>query len=365
MTRRSGVSPAALAPTLALSAVRPGQLTTRLAMAILYWTPLFVFYSIIDRCHATPDDPQLTFEQLYQYGKYEYTDKNWPDCVAYFEDELVWCRRKCAGQVEKPDESSFSQKHATSERALCMLRCKRERFTEERPPLGKMSTYFDFVERKPYQYMHICYWRKSFISGVQAYNDEDWNRCVDDLQFSMEKLMEEDARCRLLCDDKIDWSVVHGNPEIDVLITSMQAAVVRCQHNCLHRLALINGHNVGDLPAVYYEYLHYCQYKLMRGSEAARSVANYLLFDNSPTMRRNKYFYLKQYKKPELFEPDEVSKERVKVRPLLYLRPPPSVTRPFSIRHRGARHVCTSYHGDAGVVTLTGCYAHARVPSTL
>ncbi|WKY04506.1 hypothetical protein Q1695_005483 [Nippostrongylus brasiliensis] len=335
-------------------------------MAILYWTPLFVFYSIIDRCHATPDDPQLTFEQLYQYGKYEYTDKNWPDCVAfmrraiedfqYFEDELVWCRRKCAGQVEKPDESSFSQKHATSERALCMLRCKRERFTEERPPLGKMSTYFDFVERKPYQYMHICYWRmndlrhaveaaytflvknptdkdtldgiafymeqhgynddmlvdllrkpyeKSFISGVQAYNDEDWNRCVDDLQFSMEKLMEEDARCRLLCDDKIDWSVVHGNPEIDVLITSMQAAVVRCQHNCLHRLALINGHNVGDLPAVYYEYLHYCQYKLMRGSEAARSVANYLLFDNSPTMRRNKYFYLKQYKKPELFEPDE------------------------------------------------------------
>lgn len=41
----------------------------------------------------------------------------------------------------------------------------------------------------------------------------------------------------------------------------MQATVVRCQHNCLYRLALINGHNVGHLLATHYEYLHYCYYK--------------------------------------------------------------------------------------------------------
>lgn len=44
----------------------------------------------------------------------------------------------------------------------------------------------------------------------------------------------------------------------------------------------------------------------MRGSEAARSVANFLLFDDNPLMRRNKYFYNKQYKKEELFVPDQV-----------------------------------------------------------
>ncbi|KAK5973060.1 hypothetical protein GCK32_008816, partial [Trichostrongylus colubriformis] len=225
-----------------------------MAGTFLYWL-LLTYSSIIDRpVSSTPDDPGLTFEQLYQYGKWEYTDQNWPDCVAfmrraledfqYFEDELVWCRKKCAGQVQTPDSDPLSQKHAQSERALCLLRCKRERLTEERPPLEKMNTYYDFVERKPYQYIHICYWRmgdlrhavqaaytflvqnpsdkdtldgiefymkqkdynddmlvdllrrpyeKFFMSGVEAYNNEDWNRCVDDLETSLEKTMEEDA----------------------------------------------------------------------------------------------------------------------------------------------------------------------------
>lgn len=285
----------------------------------------------------------------------------------YFEDELVWCRRKCASQVETPEDNVLSQRHAQSERALCLLRCKRERFTEQRPQLAKMTTYFDFLERKPYQYMHICYWKlgelrhavqgaytflvqnpthkdtldglkfymeqqnynddmlvdlmrrpyeQLYISGVQAYTDEDWNKCVDDLEHSLEKTIQEDERCRLLCEDKIDWSSIVGNPEIDVLMTSMQASVVRCQHNCLYKLALINGYNVGQLPAVHFEYLHFCQYKLMRGSEAARAVANYLLFDDNPLMRRNKYFYLKQYKKPELFVPDQKTVEIHKQRTL-------------------------------------------------
>ncbi|VDM59073.1 unnamed protein product [Angiostrongylus costaricensis] len=358
-----------------------------MARIVLY--SLFT-YSFIDRSSSTPDDPKMTFEQLYQYGKYEYTDGNWPDCIAfmkralddfqYFEDELVWCRRKCGEQVESPDDGLMSQKHAQSERALCLLRCKRERFTEERPPLAKMSVYFDFVERKPFQYLHICHWKIGelakavqsaytflvqnpadkdtldglafymeqpgyhdnmlvdllrrtyekkdegknccilkvrFISGVQAYEAEDWHKCIDDFESSIEKTIDEDSsilvdgnasinfRCRLLCEDKIDWSAIDGNPEIDVLLTSMQSSVIRCQHNCLYRLALINGHNVGQLLAAHYEYLHYCQYQLMRGSEAARSVANYLLFDDNPLMRRNKYFYAKQYKNKDLFIPDQ------------------------------------------------------------
>ncbi|VDM71738.1 unnamed protein product [Strongylus vulgaris] len=44
----------------------------------------------------------------------------------------------------------------------------------------------------------------------------------------------------------------------------------------------------------------------MRGSEAARSVANFLLFDDNPLMQRNKHIYNKQYKKEELFLPDQV-----------------------------------------------------------
>ncbi|VDM86036.1 unnamed protein product [Strongylus vulgaris] len=48
--------------------------------ALLYCLLAFVF---IDRARTSPDEPQLTFEDLYLYGKYDYTDGNWPSCVAF------------------------------------------------------------------------------------------------------------------------------------------------------------------------------------------------------------------------------------------------------------------------------------------
>uniref|UniRef100_A0A1I7UII6 DUF4116 domain-containing protein n=1 Tax=Caenorhabditis tropicalis TaxID=1561998 RepID=A0A1I7UII6_9PELO len=228
-----------------------------------------------------------------------------------------------------------------------------------------MSTYHDLEERKPYQYMHICYYHQGelamavqsaytflvanpedkdilqslnwymtrngysdemlidmerkdheakFINGVEAYDEQDWGRCVHEFESSLEKTILQDEKCRILCQDKIDWSVVEGNPEIDVLIASMRASVVRCEHNCLYKLANINGHYVGNLLAAHFEYLHFCHFKLQRGAEASQAVANYLLFDDNPLMKRNRYFYEKQYKKPELFTPSpeilEVFKRR-------------------------------------------------------
>ncbi|VDK66811.1 unnamed protein product [Cylicostephanus goldi] len=54
----------------------------------------------------------------------------------------------------------------------------------------------------------------------------------------------------------------------------------------------------------------------MRGTEAARSVANFLLFDKDPLMQRNKYSYNRQFNKDELFEPDQRMVEVYKQRTL-------------------------------------------------
>ncbi|CAI4229484.1 unnamed protein product [Auanema sp. JU1783] len=329
----------------------------------------------IPHVFCTPDQPEMTFEELYQEGKVAYTVGEWGDCIAfmrrawedykYYEDELISCRKKCQTEIEKPGEDFFSQYHAESERALCHLRCKRDRFTDMRPDLKKMTTYFDFMERKPYEYLHICYWNmgelslavqaaytfliqnpghknildalkfymeqpnyhddmlvdslknpyeQRYMDGVSAYESEDWGRCIHDLEATLEKVIEEDSRCRLVCEDKIDWSLVDGNPDLDVLITSIRASIIRCKHNCLYRLSVVNGHNLGNIITSIYEYLHYCQYKSMLGLDATRSVATYLLFDGNPLMRRNKYFYEKEYNRAELFKPDSVVLEFYKKR---------------------------------------------------
>uniref|UniRef100_A0A1I7XC34 Leprecan-like alpha-helical domain-containing protein n=1 Tax=Heterorhabditis bacteriophora TaxID=37862 RepID=A0A1I7XC34_HETBA len=64
------------------------------------------------------------------------------------------------------------------------------------------------------------YIKERFISGVNAYNSNDWSRCSDELELSLEKTLEQDERCRFLCMDKIDWGATEGNSELDILITS-------------------------------------------------------------------------------------------------------------------------------------------------
>ncbi|CAI5448815.1 unnamed protein product [Caenorhabditis angaria] len=329
---------------------------------------LFLLFQLIILNFAQAHSDQvLTFEEYFKSGKVEYTEKNWPDCVAFmkranddfkqYQDEMIACRQKCEKLIKPADKSEkLSMFHETSERALCIMRCKRDRLTERHPGVRKMDVYFDMMERKPYQYIHICYWQlgelamavqsaytflvanpedrdilsslnfymkqpgfdnsmlidmerkdyeAKFINGVEAYDEQDWGRCVHEFEFSLEKSLKEDEKCRLLCQDKIDWTLSDVNPDIEVLFASIRASIVQCEQNCLYKLARINGYNVGNLIAAHYEYLHFCQFKLSRGSEACQSVANYLLFDDNPLMRRNKYFYLKQYGKLELFVPEE------------------------------------------------------------
>ncbi|OZC10984.1 hypothetical protein X798_01810 [Onchocerca flexuosa] len=343
----------------------------------------------LDGVICTSEEPEVTFEQLYKYGKTEYTKGNWNDCIAfflrsiedfdYFVDENVWCREKCAREHKinrqtgpfilfnifidklndaREDIAEIAMMYTNAQHALCLFRCKNDRLTSMRPPIKDPSIFEEFQARKPYQYLQICYWKQkdlasavrsaytylvanpkdqetldnlafymeqdmynenmlidarqmkyeaSYMRGVKAYNDEEWQLCVNEFETSMKQFFDEEQKCRLVCADKLNWEAFDNiNPEITIIVTSIYLSVLRCKHDCVKQLSRVNGHDIGFILPTYFEYLHVCYYKLNRGRDVCESVANSILLNpRNPVMRRNRLFYSKIYKNDDLFKPSD------------------------------------------------------------
>ncbi|CAD5224655.1 unnamed protein product [Bursaphelenchus xylophilus] len=326
-----------------------------------------VILAVVLLVTATPEDPTMTFEALYKYGKNEYTAGNWYDCVGfmrraiedfnYYRDDTLWCRQKCAMVVEPTDEKlDLARMFNTAQMALCLLRCREDKFTERRPPLQNYQIYEEFLERKPYHYMQLCYYRlnelenavkaaytylvahpededalenvkfymdqpgfnddmlvdplqrpyeKFYILGVEAYTNGQWSQCVDNFKQGYQNFLKDVRDCRSLCEDQLDWSSLSGdNPEMSVVITSIHTSVVRCQHRCPERLSIVNGQRFKNFLALFFEHLHVCEFNLNQGIASAQSAQTALLLDpTNVLMRRNKMFYMDKYGKAEIFEP--------------------------------------------------------------
>uniref|UniRef100_A0A7E4VUB4 Procollagen-proline 3-dioxygenase n=1 Tax=Panagrellus redivivus TaxID=6233 RepID=A0A7E4VUB4_PANRE len=341
---------------------------------------LLLHVTVPDFSAATPEQPQLTFQQLYKYGKNEYTAKNWNDCVGfmlraiedytYYKEETLWCREMCDRQtnevpadivkLDSPKLIRTGMFYGTAQKALCLLRCRIDKFTEERPTMSNYDTYEEFQDRKPYHYLQFCYWKQNdlknavkaaftylvanptdedtvvnlqfymtqpgydasflvdslqmeyerhYMSAVEAYENQDWERCVERFDLALDAYFKEEHKCKMLCEDYLDWGTMQGdNPEMSIVITSIYTSVIRCQNNCITKLSKVNGHTIKNFLASFYEYLHVCQFNLQRGRDAAQSVANALLLDkDNVVMRRNRLFYASLYENQveDLFQPSE------------------------------------------------------------
>ena len=103
--------------------------------------------------------------------------------------------------------------------------------------------------------------QKSYMSGVGAYENQDWIRCVEDLDNSLQAFFDEHERCRISCDDYLDWGTMQGdNPEMSIVLSSIYTSVLRCKYNCLGKLSKVNGHKIKNFLSSYFEYLHVCQF---------------------------------------------------------------------------------------------------------
>ncbi|TMS37374.1 hypothetical protein L596_004318 [Steinernema carpocapsae] len=290
------------------------------------------------------------------------------DDFRFYCDEVTWCREKC-NRISQPFFTKPGQKNTEltvqftqAQVSLCLLRCKQERFTDLRPRVRDIDVYEEFVSRQPFQYLQYCYYKmgdlssavkyaythwianpsnkdtlnnleifmkdprydesmlvdklrmkyeERYMNGIDAYMDGDWLHCIRDFEAAYTEFLAEEHNCRLLCDDKLDWSTVNGvNPEMSIIVTSIYASVLRCRSQCIEKLSRVNGRKIPSFLSSIYEYLHICYFNVNRGRDAAEAVANALLLGKkSIVMRRNKFYYLNKYNKPELFEPSQSVKD--------------------------------------------------------
>ncbi|KAL7077494.1 hypothetical protein ACQ4LE_003150 [Meloidogyne hapla] len=335
---------------------------------------IFTFVSflfLITPILSSPEDPSLTFEHFYQFGKNEYTTGNWADCVAfmlkaiedflYYREEVLWCRRMCRERygvdltnikdlIKELDPTLLFIQYESNQ-ALCLLKCRLDKFTDQRPPLNNPNKLFkEFRRREPFHYLQFCYWKlgqlkqavksaftflvvnpgdedtlnnlhfymeqpgferemliddwqyqheKLYMKAVNAYDKQEWLNCVNLFQESLQQFWEALEDCRSECEylnknEEID--VGEEQNEWSVFITKSYLSVLQCRQSCVSQLSFLNGRYTKHFLLSHFEHLHLCQFNLKHGRDACQSVENALLLQpKNIIMRRNKLFYLNSF----------------------------------------------------------------------
>lgn len=125
--------------------------------------------------HVISDNKNITqtCTHLYEKGVEAYLENNYPDCVTNFENalekyrdytkKLAECRLRCRQEAElseplypvNVDNLLFFEQ--TVRTTLCIFVCKREFKSTFFKAYLNPETEKLFQDRKPYEYLHICY----------------------------------------------------------------------------------------------------------------------------------------------------------------------------------------------------------------
>jgi len=303
----------------------------------------------------------LNCKQLYEKGVEAYLDADYEKCVDSLEDaihlyktymkKIQLCRLKCHDQVaeDEPlyqsniDNLMFFEK--TIRNTLCIIKCKdndADIFNEF--GLGDQDLE-PFVDKKPYEYLHICYsqtkqhqkaasaaftyWvyhpnddaaRRSldhyaslpevnkadvinyeaddyvyfFIHGLQGYEEKKWDYVIQNMEESLLAYLQAEDECRANCEGPFNQG---WYPDFIPAIANHFTHVLRCKQKCKKDLSVLNGETRDDLFASHYHYLQYAYFKSGKLSEASSAATSYqLFFPADETMIHNVEYYKKMPK---------------------------------------------------------------------
>ncbi|KAK4871674.1 hypothetical protein RN001_015798 [Aquatica leii] len=314
---------------------------------------------IITLQHALAKEHEEQSEQclmLYQHGVQSYLENNFDDCINKLEEgvkkynsytkALQNCRLKCKEDVESVDPlypvdiDNMYYYEKTIRNTLCLIKCRKAHPELATSPNLRPQTERIYDERKPYEYLHLCYYQKKqfqkaasavftylvvhakddaatkslkfystlpevdmkeivnfeakdhiylYIHGVDAYDKKDWKAVENNMEESLVSYLQAEEECRALCEGPFDQG---WYPDLIPSIANHYTFALNCKTKCAQQLNNLNGEYHDDLLPSHYHYLQFAYFKNNNLKAACQAAASYVLFyPNDDTMRSNMEYY--------------------------------------------------------------------------
>eukprot|EP00092_Neocalanus_flemingeri_P020658 GFUD01022383.1.p1 GENE.GFUD01022383.1~~GFUD01022383.1.p1 ORF type:complete len:445 (-),score=107.02 GFUD01022383.1:61-1395(-) len=303
----------------------------------------------------TPPEKSKNFEELYLEGKEAYLDNNYKDCVTkleaaiqdyqFYTDTVSKCKLKCSKKSHNfssvlknsPDIVPFEKLvHET----LCVMKCKQKSLSKERVENIGEKTRTDFEEKKPYDFLQLCYYQRGahqdaanaaftnlvynsdhetmranlkfymalpevdengvknlespdyvehYLLGTDQYRSEDWAGLIASMEESLKKYLLAEEFCRVNCDKPFDMG---WYPDFKSSVANHFTFCLKCKMNCAQNLNNFNGEFMDDLIPSFYHYLQFAYFKVGKIEMASQCTGTYLYLNpDHQDMQGNALYY--------------------------------------------------------------------------
>jgi len=304
---------------------------------------------------------QVPYDDLYKQGIKHYLDNEWSLCASYFQlaiDDYKWhqsnllqCRKSCKNES---DSSELMGDHLDASEiffermirnALCLIKCRRDKFTARKDHVVEIKIVKEFELRKPYDYLQLCLFKigryseaadaavtvlaaqpkhsimtqnlqqyikdynvdasimtnqeqqdyaREYILGDSYHQEEDHSFVVWHMEAALSGYWTALRDCRTMCDEPFDQGWL---PDFVSSIANHFTFTLRCKRRCPSKLANLYGEEITDFLPSMFNYLQYSYHHMGNAEMACGAVESCLeLLPTNADMIRNKQFYETEYK---------------------------------------------------------------------
>ncbi|KAL5007447.1 hypothetical protein ScPMuIL_016253 [Solemya velum] len=273
----------------------------------------------------------------------------------FYKAASIDCRLKCSSKVDGFRtnytelgvwvDQTFYEK--VIKKSVCLKKCRANQFRHRQESEGEKDRHSirtideAFAERRPYGYLHYCYYkleqykdaaaaaytfylanphdmsvlesinyyrnlddvevsdfvdleRKDYqklrMEAETAYKEEKWEESRKKIEQALAAYYKEEERCRAHCEEVHSPNIF---PDFDVNVADLYITVLLCQFGCEDKLSVLLKDKEENYLAEHYNYLQFLLYKLNHVDLAVEAVATALLLNpDDIDMRKNRAFYV-------------------------------------------------------------------------